>query len=397
MNEVEELVDAFDAATMNGERCALATVVSVDGSSYRRPGARMLVSDTGAITGSVSAGCLESDVIEHCGGVIRTAEPKLLEYDTGSTGDELAWELGLGCGGTVRVLLEPLVPPSPYIEALRRSREMGPHAGAMTIATVYRRAESASVPGSAALSVGGRIVIDANGHATHERMSGRAAAILEAALSALPPHEPTTSACIEVDGVANTLFVETLLPPVRLIVFGAGPDALPVIELARDLGWRTEIVDPQARPTTRDRFAMADRVVLSRPEDIGRHVSITPRTFTLLMSHNYSHDLVMLGFVLESPAQYIGVMGPRHRTERMLSELGAGEDCSPRLYAPVGLDIRASGPREIALSVVAEMQAVLGGRDGGMLRERGGAIHGARVDGRPVTSMAGRIGPGVAA
>jgi xanthine dehydrogenase accessory factor len=247
MNEVDELVHAFDAATMRGERCALATVVSVDGSSYRRPGARMLVSETGVSTGTISAGCLESDVIEHCRGVIEAAEPRLLEYDTASTGEEIAWGLGLGCGGIVRLLVEPLASPSPYIEALRRSREMRPDPRPLTIATVYRCARSELV--------GARLIINEDGHVSHDKLSGRIAAVLEARMSSLPPEELASSACVEVDGVAATVFIEDLLPPVRLIVFGAGADVRPVLELARDLGWWTEIVDPQARPTTRDWFA----------------------------------------------------------------------------------------------------------------------------------------------
>jgi xanthine dehydrogenase accessory factor len=147
MNEVDELVQAFDAATMRGERCVLATVVSVDGSSYRRPGARMLVSETGASTGTISAGCLESDVIEHCRGVIEAAKPKLLEYDTASTAEEMAWGLGLGCGGIVCRLVEPLASPSPYLEALRRSREARSNPRPLTIVTVYRCTQSELVPG----------------------------------------------------------------------------------------------------------------------------------------------------------------------------------------------------------------------------------------------------------
>jgi xanthine dehydrogenase accessory factor len=297
----------------------------------------------------------------------------------------------------VRLLVEPLASPSPYIEALRRSREMRHDTQPITIATVYRCAKSELVPRPASASVGARFIINQDGHATHDKMSGRMAAMLEARMSLLSPEGLTSSACIEVDGVTATVFMEVLLPPVRLIVFGAGPDALPVLELARDLGWRTEIVDPQARPTTRVRFAIADRVTLTPPEDVGRHVSITPHTLTLLMSHNYSHDSAMLRFLLGSPACYIGVMGPRQRTDRTLRELGASEECSRRLHAPVGLDIGASGPREIALSIVAEMRAVLDGRGGGVLRDHRGAVHGTRGHGESVNSMAERILPGAAA
>jgi xanthine/CO dehydrogenase XdhC/CoxF family maturation factor len=138
---------------------------------------------------------------------------------------------------------------------------------------------------------------------------------------------------------------------------------------------------------------VADRVTLAPPEEVASRVSITPRTLTLLMSHNYSHDLDLLKFLLASPARYIGVMGPRKRTERMLSELAAGEDTSrleeaglARLHSPAGLDIGANAPAEIALSIVAEMRAVLDGRRGGMLRERRGSIHSSRDDGKHVPS-----------
>jgi xanthine/CO dehydrogenase XdhC/CoxF family maturation factor len=123
-------------------------------------------------------------------------------------------------------------------------------------------------------------------------------------------------------------------------------------------------------------FAVANGVTLSRPEDVSAQVSITSQSITLLMSHNYSHDLEMLGFLLSSPARYIGVMGPRQRTERMLVDLGASQAAADRLHAPAGLDIGSNSPREIAVSIIAEIRAVLNGRSGGMLRERRGAIHG---------------------
>src|SRR5215213_8998296 len=131
MNEVRALIEAFDGASAAGERCALATLVSVEGSSYRRPGARMLVREGGASTGTISAGCLESDVIEHAKRVIRDGAAKLVEYDTASTGEEMAWGLGLGCNGVVRVLVEPLDARSVYLAALRRSCESGEDAASL--------------------------------------------------------------------------------------------------------------------------------------------------------------------------------------------------------------------------------------------------------------------------
>jgi xanthine/CO dehydrogenase XdhC/CoxF family maturation factor len=392
MNEVRTLVKAFDAANVRGERCALATVVSVEGSSYRRPGARMLVCEGGTSTGTISAGCLESDVIEHAKRVIKAGATKLVEYDTASTSDEMAWGLGLGCNGIVRVLVEPLAHGSLYAAALRRSCEAHDNVAPVLVATVYQHTPSESAPAAARVETGARLFINHEGEVSREKLSDRVAAVLEGEMRELSRGGETSGARVcDVDGGAVKVFVETLLPPVQLVVFGAGHDALPVVELARQLGWQTEVVDPQARPASLSRFAMADRVTLARPEDVGAQVSITPRTLTLLMSHNYSHDLALLRFLLASPARYIGVMGPRKRTERMLSELAAGEDAFrpeeadlARLYSPAGLDIGANAPAEIALSIVAEMRAVLDVRRGGMLRERRGSIHGGPGDGERV-------------
>jgi xanthine dehydrogenase accessory factor len=399
MNEVRALVEAFDAANVRGERCALATVVSVEGSSYRRPGARMLVREAGTCTGTISAGCLETDVVEHAKRVLRTGAAKLLEYNTASTSDEMAWGLGLGCNGIVRVLVEPLASGSLYVGALRRSCEARPDAASVSVATVYQYASSEPAPAAARIAAGARLVIDEAGEVSHENLGGEIAAMLESEVRALTRGGVTSAARIyDLDGVTARVFIETFLPPVPLVVFGAGPDALPVVELARALGWRTEVVDPQARPASRSRFAIADRVTLSRPHDVGAHVRITPRTMTLLISHNYSHDLALLRLLLASPARYIGVMGPRKRTERMLRELAATEGTVrleetnlARLHSPAGLDIGANGPAEIALSIIAEMRAVLDGRSGGMLRERRGSIHGSPDDGECVTSGEERV------
>lgn len=381
MNEVRALVEAFDEANINDERCALATVVSVEGSSYRRPGARMLVCEGGMSTGTISAGCLESDVIEHAKRVIKAGEAKLIEYNTASTSDEMAWGLGLGCNGIVRVLVEPLAHGSFYVEALRRSCKA--NATPVLVATMYQHMPAESVVGAARIETGARLFLNEEGNVSGEKLSGHLAAMLEREMRTLSRGEMASATRVyDMDGGAVKIFLEPLLPPVPLVIFGAGHDALPIVELARGLGWQTEVVDPQARSVSRSRFAIADTVILSRPEEVGLHVRITPRTLTLLMSHNYSHDLELLRFLLASPARYIGVMGPRKRTERMLCELEAGEEVArleevdlARLYSPAGLDIGANSPAEIALSIIAEMRAVLDGRSGQMLRERRDSIH----------------------
>ncbi len=380
MNEVRALVEAFDEANMTGQRCALATVVNVEGSSYRRPGARMLVCENGASTGTISAGCLEADVVEHAKRAIRTGVSKIVEYDTAATSDEMVWGLGLGCNGIVHVLVEPLSTDSFYIQALRRSCES--NAAPVMVATVCRHTPSRFVQAENQIKTGARIMIDEDGNVRSDALSGPWAAVLETEMRTLSSVEVNSGArTLNVAGGTVTVFIETLIAPVPLVIFGAGPDALPIVELARSVGWQTEVVDPQARHSTLTRFAIADHVTLSRDEDVPARVTITPRTLTLLMTHNYPHDLALLKFLLDSPACYIGVMGPRNRTERMLSELAAKEmlrsdeaDLS-RLYSPVGLDIGANTPAEVALSIVAEMRAVLEGCGGGLLRERRGSIH----------------------
>ena len=388
MNEVRAIIEAFDEANRRGERCALATVVSVEGSSYRRPGARMLVCEGGASTGTISAGCLEGDVVEHAKRVIKTGAAKLVEYDTTSTSDELAWGLGLGCNGVVRVLVEPLAPQSLYAAALRRSCESPAEAAPATVATVFQHTSSRPTPPTPRIRIGSRLVIHEDGEAGGESLGGELARMIEADVRAWSGEAASGVRVYGRGGEVTQVFVERLTPPVPLVVFGAGHDALPVVELARGLGWRTEVVDPQARPASRSRFAQADRVTLARPENVAGQVTITPRTLTLLMSHNYSHDLALLKFLLASPAPYVGVMGPRKRTERMLSELAGGdgnllfeEADRSRLHAPAGLDIGANSPAEVALSIVAEMRAFLAARRGGMLRERLGAIHAGAGDG----------------
>ncbi|HEV2707188.1 MAG TPA: XdhC family protein, partial [Pyrinomonadaceae bacterium] len=176
MNEVRALVEAFDGACARNERCALATVVSVEGSSYRRPGARMLVCEGGASTGTISAGCLEADVVEHAKRVIAQGAAKLIEYDTASTSDEMAWGLGLGCNGIVRVLVEPLAAPSTYLAALRRSCELRGDFAPLAVATVFDHTPPACpTPATTRIEIGSRLFITEEGEVTRENLIGETA------------------------------------------------------------------------------------------------------------------------------------------------------------------------------------------------------------------------------
>ena len=383
MNEVRALVQAFDAAVAAGERCALATIVSVEGSSYRRPGARLLVREGGETAGSISAGCLEGDVIERAKRVISDGEAELAVYSNASTSDEMAWGLGLGCNGTVNVLIEPIFADSIYIDALRRSLNLQADAAPITVATVYECTD----PAIAGIEPGGRLIVDEDGEVRTEHLDESRASMLAAKLD--PGLVAGPVSCELGDAIVN-VFVEHLVPSTPITIFGAGADALPIVELAQGLGWSVEVVDPQCRAVSRERFAIADKVTLARPEEVAGSVKVTPRTLAIVMSHDYVNDRQLLQFLLASPARYIGVMGPRKRTERMMEEIASADreliserSGMERVYAPIGLDIAANSPAEVALSIVAEMRAVLNGRSGGLLRDRRGSIHGSPEDAKP--------------
>jgi len=340
----------------------------------------MLVTKSGASTGTISAGCLESDVIEHAQQVIKTNVAKLVEYDTTSTNEEIVWGLGLGCNGIVCVLVEPLASQSSYLAALRRTLAAETNLASHVVATVFHHSSARST--TAQVEIGSRLILNEDGETASDILSGEFAAMIERDARAALCEEKSGVRIYEQGGDTTKVFIETITPPVPLIVFGAGHDALPIIELARGLGWHTEVVDPQARAITRDRFAQADKVTLARPEIISDQSEITPRTLALVMTHDYAQDQALLKFLLQSSARYIGVMGPRKRTERMLIELGESDSSfrlqasdRSRLYAPVGLDIGANTPMEIALSIIAEMRAIVARREGGHLCRRHAPIH----------------------
>ncbi len=184
----------------------------------------------------------------------------------------------------------------------------------------------------------------------------------------------------EQNGGRLEISLETILPPRPLVIFGAGQDALPVVRLAKQMGWHVTVVDPRCTRSSAERFAEADAVLGCTPDTLRHKLEITPDTFTLLMTHNFLHDADLLAQLMVSPARYIGVLGPKKRLHRLLEHveeegIAASEAQLARLHGPVGLDIGADNPDEIALSILAELQAVASGRMGGALREREAPLH----------------------
>jgi len=313
---------------------ALATLVRVDGSSYRRPGARLLITPDGTRTGSISGGCLEEDVAEHARSVLASGRAALVVYDT-TTENDLAWGVGLGCHGVVRVLVEKL--------------PMSPDWTAVLAENLRRR----TVTGLA-------VVWD---HAPPELLG-----------TYLGDHLPA-----ELDPVA-AVFRETIRPPVPLLVCGAGDDARPLVHFAKELGWHVTVADPRPAFATTARFPEADAVTVTRPEDIAAHALSDARAVAVVMTHHYLHDVPFLRALLPLPLAYLGLLGPKRRSEKILADLAAGgAPATPaqlaRLHAPVGLDLGGDTPEAVALAMLSEMQATLTGRGGRPLRERTRPIH----------------------
>src|SRR5260370_19895448 len=363
VTERQSIIEAYWRASEENVRAALATVVRVEGSAYRRPGARMVIAETGGTSGVVSGGCLEGDVGERAVRVMRTGSSTLVKSDT-TADDEIVWGLGLGCNGTVHVVIEPASDRTDHLVRFLDACSKGQDRAAF--ATVIRS------EGVAEVALGTRLFLYPDG--ISESDADLPERIMQQILTDL--HAAVRSGVSSVThfgaDAAVEIFIEVVEPQVPVLIFGAGADAVPLVEMARQLGWHTTVVDTHARSRSLERFANADAVMRCRREEVSARVTLTESPAVVLMTHNYFHDLEVLNVLFNKPARYVGCLGPRRRTERLLSELpcapvALGRSSLGRLHAPVGMDLGAESPSEIALSIAAEILAVLRERSGGPL------------------------------
>jgi len=323
-----------------GERGVLAHLVAVEGSHYRRPGARMIFAEGGSTAGSISGGCLEADLALRCAAVLAQDEPDLVEYDLRGS-DDLVWGTGLGCGGRVEILLSPLARAGGILESAGASE------GEAILATAVRDAGFAL--GEQALLAGG------------ERRAGSV---------------PLASSLARGDALSGVL-VENLESPIRLLACGAGEDVMAIAAAGRRLGWDVRVF--AARPTEAARRRFAGARVFPAAE-IGAHSNA--RSAAVVATHAYFDDLEILRSLAAAGTPYIGLLGARARIERLLTDGGdvLAEDARRRVFGPAGLDIGAETPAEIALSILAEIQGALRRKSGGSLRDRLGLIHDRKED-----------------
>ncbi|HSE40952.1 MAG TPA: XdhC/CoxI family protein, partial [Acidobacteriota bacterium] len=359
MKELTEILKAAERLHQKKEGVALATIVKTKGSTYRRPGARMLMAENGEMIGSISGGCLEGDVFEHAKKVMKSGEPVLLKYDT-SSDDDVVWGLGLGCNGVVHVLVESLPQKPEYFSFMANCIE--PQNWGV-IATVF------NVQGDADVKIGSRILVNKDGNVSGlQQNQALRSAIHSDAQQAIQSGHSMIKEYELANGKAE-VFIEVIQSPMPLVIFGAGHDAIPVVRLAKELGWNITVVDGRPAFATKERFPQADNVILSKPEDVNKNVSIDPRGAAIIMTHNYNHDVTILRQILPLPVRYLGVLGPKRRTQKTLEDLrkegiGQSEDVLNHVYSPIGIDIGAETPEEIALAIISEIQAVLAGRAG---------------------------------
>ena len=359
-----ELFDHLDQLKRSTGKVAVATLVNTRGTTPRKEGAKMVVGEGGDILGSVTiGGCVDAQVLEESADVLATMRPRLLALDLG---DEEAWEIGLTCGGTIEVFVEPLALSQDDASRELYERVRG-HAARGGSGVVITRLDGVSVSSSSgALTSNGApgklLVLDDGTRVgtlgdsfIDDRFAAEARAVLEG-------------------GISKTLFVESVrafaevfAPPALLLIVGASHVAMPLVDLARVLGYRTAVVDGRPRFATRDRFPTADDVRIGIPSEMVRDYPLIASTALVLVAHDYKYDLPVLKHALMTDIGYVGMLGSRRRGDailKLLREDGVDDTALTRVRVPIGLDIGAKSAPEIALAVMAEIQAVRGGGSG---------------------------------
>lgn len=344
MTDLSRILESAADWQERGLEFALATVVGVRGSTYRGLGARQLVGADGSGVGTVSGGCLDADLIEVAREVIESGDPRLIEFDL-TADDEAVWGWGIGCNGATELVVEPAPRVARLVESLRGARR--------PVVVIHHLDPE---------RVGEKTLVSPDDDGPYADVAAEAV-------------EEGRNRVVEVRG--ERVMVELVGAPRRLIVCGAGHDAVPVVRLAGELGYETVVVDDRRQFLSTDRFPAAAQLVQAEPRHLAEAVDLDGAASVVIMSHNYLRDLDYLEATLGRHLSYIGVLGPGERLSRLLADL-AERDVHPDahdlavLHGPAGLDIGAEGPVEIAWSVLSEITAVRRHRRAGFLRDRKG-------------------------
>jgi xanthine dehydrogenase accessory factor len=370
MKEIRDIIKAYEQAQNAGKQTALATVVHVEGSSYRRPGARMLIEDDGQLTGAISGGCLEGDALRKALLVMSEKRSRLVTYDT-MDDDDAKFGVGLGCNGIIQVLIEPINETDPnnpiqYLIAINEKRQK---AALVTLFSLQDKKDP---------QYGTCLLLKEHGELIDHTPVLKNILLADADEALINQNSSFKNYISEDHNL--TAFIEVIKPPVSVIIIGAGNDVMPLVDMADILGWETTVVDGRANYAKKERFVSACSVLVAKPEQVLEQIAIDEQTVFLLMTHNYNYDMAMLRQLLQKNVSYIGMLGPKKKRERMLGELKDEgltftEQQLAVLHSPVGLDIGAETSEEIALSILAEIKAFFANKDVQSLRTIKEVIH----------------------
>ena len=340
---LDPLLPLFERERAAGRALALGVLVRTEGSTYRKPGALILISAAGEYAGLISGGCLEGDLREHARAVIASGAARIASYDTRGP-DDLLWGLGLGCEGAMQILLLRVGPESGWQPLVHLANALAARTPT-AIGVVVESARADLPAGSTALPAG---------IAGAPQMPALASPEVQAALQ----RSAERGEACWVEHSSARLFVWPLALPPRILLLGAGPDAAPVVDFAVRLGWRVTLVDHRPAYVVADHFPGAERVLLLRAEEISVALDLNSFSAAVVMSHHLPTDLIYLRALAASTIPYVGLLGPAKRRERLLAELDA--EAAPlrvRLYAPIGLPLGGRSPESVALSIVSQLHA----------------------------------------
>lgn len=366
MKEFKAILTEYKKIDFGVRRAALATVVKVHGSSYRSPGARMLITDDGKWVGSISGGCLEGDALRKARHVMINKKPMTVTYDTREESNQNLG-IGLGCNGVIDVLIEPTNETHKDFQLFEQIIKSNKP---VAMATVFYSSKG----------MGEKLLIDLYGN-SHEQFSDQEVTeLVKKDLIKIFDSKKSITKRYVFDKEEIEVFLELIQPSVSLIIFGGGFDARPVSQLAKSLGWDVQVTDECVAHIAPIFFPAADKLSLCHRDFIDRDLHLTPYTACVLMSHNYEYDRDVLKKVIQSNAPYIGLLGPRKRFDKMQEEFAGdgfvlSSEQLQRIHSPIGLDIGAEAPDEIAVSIIAEIQSKFSNRSGGFLKYHAGPIH----------------------
>ncbi|PZX54947.1 XdhC family protein [Algoriphagus chordae] len=368
MKEFQAIIQAYVQYKITGKKTALATVVQVDGSAYRRPGARMLVSEDGELTGAISGGCLEGDALRKAQTVIFQQKSMLVTYDT-TDDDDQKFGIGLGCNGIIHVLIEPVdyqntINPIELLKIATQDRVL------CRLVTVF------SVKYSKQEQVGTKVLLKENQvFGDKESLDN---SLWKQVQNEIEEADSNHHIILKYEAFDDVqVFIESIKPVIKVLLFGAGNDTIPLAKIAEVLGLEVIVIDGRKNLATAQRFPAAIQLVTGSGDQVVKQLNTDAHTAALLMTHNFDYEAQVLEDLLPLELPYVGILGPKKKSEKLIERLekkGLAVN-QAAIYSPMGLDIGAEGSEEIALSILAEVKAVLAKKQGTFLRNKTGPIH----------------------